>query len=594
MTKHHGSVAQSARKIAYDTPKRIYVIISSAMTPPLLVFFLVLSLTLATYWFATNSLQNSRIDKSQKNVAENQTKFSNDLQTYSQILWGGVGRINSGPIDYASWQQFISVYNIEKNYPGLRGVGIVQIVPKENEAAFIAQKSTEYGRTISIYPTSDQPLRGIFSYFEPETTNSTSTIGFDAMADAKRRTIMYEAAASGQPTLTNDVGIVPNQNKQPVITPSQSLLMYVPYYDQSLPIRTANERKAALRGFIVATFRPHDLFAYIFRDNDFGAMSITVRADGSNDVLYESDSSSLAGKTTNITQTVTLYNQPFAIDYRFTNTGLAPSSQANTPLIILASGTLCAGLFALATYFVMRSRYHRLSYEKERDIKLAKDDLLSLASHQLRTPATGVKQYIGMVLQGFSGPITRQQRQFLEKAYASNDRQLHIINDILYLAKLDAGRMVMAKTSFDIAAMVRDVVDEQRQDARKEKITLTVKTPKKVQCNADAHMIRMVIENLLSNAIKYTDADGSVHVQVKSGKKELKLIVTDTGVGIDPKDFKSLFQQFHRIPNTRSHLVSGTGVGLYLAKHFVALHGGTITVSSDIGQGASFTVSLPK
>lgn len=594
MSHTNKTVAHSARRLAYDAPKRLYSIVSSAITPPLLVFFLVFGLTLVTYWISVNSLRSSRMDTLEKNVTENQVKFTNDLQTYAQILWGGVGRINSGPVDRASWQQFMAAYNIQKNYPGVRGIGIVQMVPTEAEAAFTAQKSSEYGRPITLYPATDQPVRGVFSYFEPETQNSASTIGFDAMHDERRRTIMYDAAASGQPTLTSDVGVIYNHDNKPVVVPSQTLLMYVPYYDQSLPLQSSSERKTALRGFVVATFSAQELFSYVFRNNDFANMHIAVSTADSENVLYNSGEETDLSSATRITQTVALYNQPFSVTYSFRNTGLAPHTQANTPIAILIGGTICAGVFALITYYVMRSRYHRLSYEKERDVKLAKDDLLSLASHQLRTPATGVKQYVGMVLQGFAGPISRQQRQFLEKAYASNDRQLHIINDILYLAKLDAGRMVMAKTSFDLAGMVRDVVDEQKQDARKEKLTLTVKAPKKAMCNADAHMIRMVIENLLSNAIKYTDSGGNIHVRVRSTKTDIKLIVTDTGVGIDQKDFKNLFQQFNRIPNSRSHLVSGTGVGLYLAKHFVALHGGTVTVSSELGQGTSFTVSLPK
>lgn len=271
----------------------------------------------------------------------------------------------------------------------------------------------------------------------------------------------------------------------------------------------------------------------------------------------------------------------------------AARAQATVPVFMLISGFILALMLSAITYFSLHSRHHKLLFEKERDVKMAKDKLLSLASHQLRTPATGVKQYLGMVLQGFAGDITPQQKDFLEKAYESNERQLHIINDILHLAKLDAGRIVLSKRDFDLATMLRDVAQEQQQDARKGLIIMSVKAPKKAVYRGDSHMFRMVVENLISNAIKYSPNGSKIAINLKKKKTSYEIHIIDNGVGISQKDFSKLFKQFSRISNQRTHMVSGTGVGLYLAENLTKLHGGQILVNSKVGYGSTFKVILP-
>ena len=251
-------------------------------------------------------------------------------------------------------------------------------------------------------------------------------------------------------------------------------------------------------------------------------------------------------------------------------------------------------VFAGITGYMLRSRYKRLTYEKERDVNFAKDELLSLASHQLRTPATGVKQYLGMVLQGFAGDVPEKQRAYLERAYVSNDRQLHVINDILHMAKLETGRIVLTERKFDIAKMLREVVDEQRDQASKGEVALHLRAPSQGWIVGDSHMLWMVIENLVSNAIKYTPPQGIVTIRLVRRGNRWVLTVKDTGVGIAKKDYSKLFKQFSRIENARSDFVTGTGVGLYLAYHLTVLHGGSIAVNSTKGRGSTFTVRLPR
>ncbi len=261
---------------------------------------------------------------------------------------------------------------------------------------------------------------------------------------------------------------------------------------------------------------------------------------------------------------------------------------------VLLLGFFTAILAPIVLALLLRANSNDLNEQKERAVEVAKDELLSLASHQLRTPATGVKQYVGMVLQGFAGKVPAKQRMLLEKAYASNDRQLRIINEILHMAKIGSGRIVLAKQPTSLNELVKDIVGEQAPDIEASQHKITVHMPKKrVIVSADTHMLRMAIENLLSNAIKYTPRGGHIVINVGSSKKRAFVSVEDTGVGIGAADMNRIFDQFSRLPNEMSQQVGGTGIGLYLAKHLAELHGGAVKVESRPGLGSIFTVSLP-
>jgi signal transduction histidine kinase len=262
---------------------------------------------------------------------------------------------------------------------------------------------------------------------------------------------------------------------------------------------------------------------------------------------------------------------------------------------VFIGGTAAAVMIATIVLLVLHARSRELEFEKNRDIDLAKDDLLSIASHQLRTPATGVKQYLGLVLQGFAGDVSEQQRDLLQRAYKSNDRQLDVINEILHLAKIESGRIILSKREFDMSEMIRDVAGDLAQDIDEQQHKFVLKLPKRaVMYNGDSHMIHISVENLLSNAIKYTPAGGTITVGLRSNQEYIDIYVKDSGIGIDQEDREKLFVAFGRIVNERSRMVSGTGVGLYLVKHLIEMHGGEILLESEVDRGSTFTIRLPR
>jgi signal transduction histidine kinase len=230
------------------------------------------------------------------------------------------------------------------------------------------------------------------------------------------------------------------------------------------------------------------------------------------------------------------------------------------------------------------------------EVNAAKDEFISLASHQLRTPATGVKQFIGMLLENYFGELSEDQRTMLEYAYESNERQLEVINDLLRVAQVDAGKVMLTKQKSDLADMLEDIMQEQRTQftRRKQKVVLDRPT-EPVYAKIDPSRIRMVVENLIDNASKYTPEGKGIKVIITqdSRRKLVNISVKDEGVGIAKEDIPKLFQKFSRVDNPLSIQVGGTGIGLYWAKKIMDLHGGSITLKSKQGKGTTFTVKIP-
>ncbi len=535
---------------------------------PIIVIVVTFLGSIAAYSLSNANLEVTRSRTIDRTLRDNQAKFRSSLESYSQLLMSGVGRINSGSIDEQAWQKFMAVYDLRVNFPSMEAVGLAY---------------------------KDESSRVVVSYVSPDTEMTKQFIRFDLITVPQLQRALEQAARQGATTVSESLPQV-GSTKTGFAKPAPGFVMLAPFYDQNLALDTPEEKQSAVRGYTSAMFRGDIFFSQLFKDSDLShtKLAIYIGNKTSANHLYEIGTNTDGDRTRQVQQEVIVHGQKFTFVYSFDTASILSFSQTYLPQALLFGGLSLGSLFALIGGYLLRNRYRRLTYEKERDVEFAKDELLSLASHQLRTPATGVKQYLGMVLQGFVGDITEKQRDYLTKAYASNDRQLHIINDILHLAKIDAGRIILAKREFDLADMIREVVDEQHDEASKNDIELIQQTPDTALIVGDSHMLRMVVENLVSNAVKYTPTKGRVDVYLARRGTRWVITVKDTGVGIAKADFAKLFQQFSRINNPQSDYVTGTGVGLYLAHHLTILHGGTISVSSSVGKGSTFTVRLPR
>ncbi|MDQ3123261.1 MAG: ATP-binding protein [bacterium] len=227
----------------------------------------------------------------------------------------------------------------------------------------------------------------------------------------------------------------------------------------------------------------------------------------------------------------------------------------------------------------------------EIQLERAKDEFISIASHQLRTPATVVKQSLGLVLEGYI-QSKKQQTELLHIAYEHNNNQLEIINDLLNIAQVEASKLKPDVQEINLISLLKKIVKGQRTDYKERQIELELMSEvKNIRILADPLHVQMVFENLINNAQKYSPSNTKVTVNASATRKYATVLVKDQGYGIAEEDIDSLFRKFSRIENVNS-TASGTGLGLYWAKKLVELHGGEISVSSKLNEGTTFNVTL--
>ena len=224
----------------------------------------------------------------------------------------------------------------------------------------------------------------------------------------------------------------------------------------------------------------------------------------------------------------------------------------------------------------------------------AKDDFVSMASHQLRTPLTSVKGYISMVLDGDVGEVSPEQQKLLSEAFTSSNRMVHLINDFLNVSRLQTGKFMLDRQLTDLAQLVRQEVVSLQSTAKSRDLKIVCSIPKVMpKLYIDEGKMRQVVMNFIDNAMYYSPAGSRISVKVEIVDDNLEVTVKDAGMGVPQEEQANLFTKFFRASNARRQRPDGTGVGLFLAKRVVYEHGGRIIFHSKEGKGSTFGFSLP-
>ena len=224
----------------------------------------------------------------------------------------------------------------------------------------------------------------------------------------------------------------------------------------------------------------------------------------------------------------------------------------------------------------------------------AKSDFLSNMSHELRTPLTSILGFSSVLLKQLFGSLTQKQRQYLETISASGEHLLALINEILDLARIEAGREELELETVSVVELCQScsMLMQERADHRGLELILALAS-EATTCVVDKRRLKQILVNLLSNAIKFTET-GSVTLRVSQSNDNIQFAVSDTGIGIAPSDQALLFQSFQQIDSDLDRKHEGTGLGLVLSQKLAQLHGGEIVVQSKAGEGSCFTLRLPQ
>jgi signal transduction histidine kinase len=231
--------------------------------------------------------------------------------------------------------------------------------------------------------------------------------------------------------------------------------------------------------------------------------------------------------------------------------------------------------------------------EKIRELDELKSQFLSDISHELRTPLASIKGYAKNLLDGVVGELNEKQIHDIERIYQNCDRLIRLINDLLNLTRIEAGKMDFRPSEVRISSLISDIVSEFMPITRKKEIMLITDYPSDVSIIADEDKLRQILTNLVDNAVKFTGKQGKIDIRAYDYEDCLQISVKDTGIGIASDNKDQVFERYHQLQNMGNGS-SGIGIGLAIAKSLVEIHGGEITVISKPGVGSCFTVSIPK
>lgn len=271
----------------------------------------------------------------------------------------------------------------------------------------------------------------------------------------------------------------------------------------------------------------------------------------------------------------------------------------------------------------------------EKQLETMKDDFIHSVTHDLKSPLTSVQGFLKLFLENEIGPVTKEQKHYLEAMEHSTQKVLKLINNILDFAKVEAGKMALSKSEWDVTAAVHQLVESLQGLAKHHQIKLyyvvssppsdsstgseavleedsslktkneSEKSPpqlsqqktdlmdvqlRKVTVFADGTFLERVISNLVDNALKFTSLGGTIEIKIEDTPRKVVISVSDTGKGIPPESLDKIFQKFNQVPGTKG----GTGLGLTISKHIVEAHGGEISVASQVGKGTTFRFWIPK
>lgn len=255
------------------------------------------------------------------------------------------------------------------------------------------------------------------------------------------------------------------------------------------------------------------------------------------------------------------------------------------------------GIIAIALDNALLYKQIHDANEKLKQLDRLKDEFVSLASHELRTPMTIIKSYLWMILDKEKATLNDKQKMYLERAYSSTQRLINLVNDMLNVSRIESGRFVVDIKPIDPIELVNMVYVEMLPKAQEQEINLIFEKPKEEfpKVHADREKIEQVLINLVGNSLKFTPKKGTIKLILSKNDKFVTVCVEDTGSGIKSEDIQKLFQKFGMLGmDTLNRSVSqGTGLGLYISKSIIEMHGGKIWAQSEgLGKGTKFSFTL--
>jgi len=567
------------------------------LLPSTIVVLAFVSITLVSWSTAKNNVKEDQQKTLRLKSSVIETTMTQRLRTYEDLLRGAAGLFDaSEQVTATEWAKYFTSYDLINRHPATAVVGYSKVFLPGEQSDAIRELETRENRPVPVFPPGDKLPLSAVTFIEPSNSINKNILGYNMYSDPLRRSAMDKARDSNKVTISNLLSL---QNLQGQSTSPMGFIMLAPIYRNGSTHQTIENRRNNITGFVYTPFQPADLLdTQTEEDSSFGFSISKANDDGTPQRVYATKNLDYILKDESTVGHETTFS--YAGLTQWTISAVATDKVVNTtlrtrPSSVLWGGAIFSFLVGAFVHMLLVNRSRALANREEKGIQSAKDELLALASHQLRTPATGVKQYIGMLKEGYAGKLTQTQIALVEKAYASNERQLSTINEMLVVARADAGHLKRGSDIVNISELLQRIVDDLESTLRARQQVHSLKEPEEpLFVVGSRHYLQMALENIVNNATKYTKPGGKVDIILTKRGNDAVLYVKDTGVGVAPKDQHLLFKKFSRIPNELTNRVVGSGIGLYLAKKVIVGHKGSIRFESKQDQGSLVTIVLPQ
>jgi len=538
------------------------------------------------------------------------------MRSYEMVLRGVstafVGD-ETNRLSLAQWKQVVDQLRVQELYPGISSVVWARYLRDGELDDFLAHTYDDY----RIFPEGKRTEYLPIKFISPLNSSTSEVLGLDLLTHPQQRQAIVEAVDGGRAGLSEPLDLYEFSPEEP--SKRLGLIMYYPVFSGGMPPTTAEERRAAHLGMTDAAFRSEELASGVFgsRLRLFHISALDVEA---NRPIFDSQQvQSLNAPPGWQPQLSSQLNLPlYGRTWQLTITSTPEYEQAlisRSQDLVLLMGLSTAVLVALLTgaFVWQRDRQMYASqkvsqhlHEQAEQLILAnryKTEFLANMSHELRTPLNSILILSDQLRQNASGNLSDKQTRHADIVYRAGSDLLGLINDVLDLAKVEAGRMQISMEPLnlqdilvDLDASMRPLAEAKRLNLYIPKIDAQSTLPQRVF--TDQVRLHQILRNLLSNAIKFTD-QGQVQVMVsaseprKDGSVLMSFAVRDTGIGIAPEKHKQAFEAFQQLDGSTSRRYGGTGLGLAITRQLAKALGGDIELQSVLGQGSTFTVHLP-
>jgi signal transduction histidine kinase len=328
---------------------------------------------------------------------------------------------------------------------------------------------------------------------------------------------------------------------------------------------------------------------------------VVITLDRADTLIRDNQSAFVDSQRLFITVAVVSIFLALLLGYLLSRSIVGPVSRMQARLVAIASGDFSSHvqvsnrdeLGSLAANLNrMNDELGRL-YEELEAASRHKSEFLATMSHELRTPLNAIIGFSQVLKQQMYGPLNERQADYIDDVLSSGQHLLNLINDILDLAKVEAGRMELQLSTFELPELLENAASMVRERATRQGIGLIVATDDSVGgMEGDERKVKQILFNLLSNAVKFTPSGGKVTLAARASEEQVVIAVHDTGIGVSADELDKIFEEFYQVGASRTQ--EGTGLGLALTRRLVELHGGQLTVESEPGVGSTFTVTIPR